>query len=90
MDWAEDVSTTNMKLIGLVEVLAAFGLILPVLLDILPILTPIAAIGVVLTMFGAIALHIKRSDEPKAIIINFAIQLIALFVAYGRFDLIQA
>lgn len=60
MDWAEDVSAKNMKLIGLVEFLAAFGIILPHLLGIVPILTPIAAIGVILTMIGALSLHLKR------------------------------
>lgn len=90
MDWAEDVSPTNMKLIGIVEVLAAFGLILPHLLGILPILTPIAAVGVILTMLGALSLHLKRGDEPKSFIVNIVILLIAAFVAYGRFILIPA
>jgi len=88
MDWAEDVSPTAMKFIGLVEVLAAFGLILPQLLNIQPILTPIAAIGVILTMLGALALHIKRGDEPKSLGINMMILLIAAFVAYGRLELL--
>lgn len=90
MDWAEDVSPTAMKFIGLVEVLAAFGLILPQLLNIQPILTPIAAVGVILTMLGALALHLKRADEPKSFGINIMILLIAAFVAYGRFELLPA
>lgn len=90
MDWAEDVSAKNMKLIGLVEFLAAFGIILPHLLGIVPILTPIAAIGVILTMIGALSLHLKRGDEPKAFAINIVIMAIAAFVAYGRFVLVPA
>lgn len=90
MNWAEDVSPTAMKLIGLVEVLAAFGLILPQLLDVQPILTPIAAIGVMLTMLGALGLHLKRADEPKSYAINIMILLIAAFVAYGRLELLPA
>ncbi len=88
MDWAEDISATNMKLIGIVELMAAFGLILPQLLNILPILTPIAAIGVILTMLGALSLHLKRGDGAAAIIPNIVILLIAAFVAYGRLVLI--
>lgn len=88
MDWAEDGSATNMKLIGMVEVLAAFGLILPMLLGIIPILTPLAAIGVILTMLGALALHLKRGDEPKSFMINILILPISAFVAYGTFVLI--
>lgn len=39
--------------IGITEVLGALGLILPVLLDILPILTPLAAVGLIIEMIGA-------------------------------------
>jgi len=90
MDWAVDVSSTNMKLIGMVEVLAAFGLILPMLLDIVPILTPIAAVGVIFTMLGALSLHLKRGDNPSTLAPNIVIMLIAAFVAYGRLVLIPA
>jgi len=90
MDWVEDLSGSSVKIIGLLEVLAAIGLILPHLLGILPILTPIAAIGVVLTMLGALALHFKRKDELKALVVNFVILFIAAFVAYGRFVLVPA
>ncbi len=38
------------------------GLILPKLLDIAPILSPIAAIGLAITMIGAITLHIRRKE----------------------------
>jgi uncharacterized membrane protein YphA (DoxX/SURF4 family) len=90
MDWAVDVTPTNMKLIGMVEVLASFGLILPMLLGILPILTPIAAVGVIFTMLGALSLHMKRGDNPSTFVPNIVILLIAAFVAYGRFVLIPA
>ena len=53
MAWTEDFSDSQVKLIGLVEVLGAIGLILPAALDIAPILTPIAAAGLALTMLGA-------------------------------------
>lgn len=39
--------------IGITEVLGAFGLILPVRLGILPILTPLAADGLIIEMIGA-------------------------------------
>ena len=85
MAWVEDVSATNLRLIGIVEVLAAIGLILPRLTGILPILTPLAAVGLVFTMIGAIMLHVKRKDGAQAIIVNVVILLLAAFVAYGRF-----
>lgn len=39
--------------IGIAEILGAFGLILPMRLGILPILTPLAAIGLLMVMIGA-------------------------------------
>lgn len=39
--------------IGISEILGAFGLILPMRLNILPILTPLAAVGLILVMIGA-------------------------------------
>ncbi len=85
MDWTLDISSTSLKLIGVVEVLAALGLILPLLLNIEPWLTPLAAVGVVLTMIGAIILHIRRGDKPATYIMNGVILLMAAFVAYGRY-----
>lgn len=87
MDWVEDISARNVKLIGIVEILAGFGLILPQLLGILPWLTPLAAIGVILTMIGASMLHMRRKDGSQALGTNIFILLIAAFVTYGRFAL---
>ena len=66
MAWVEDFSATTVKLIGTAEVLAAIGLILPLLLDIAPILTPIAAVGLVIVMGGAVAVHVRRKENPAA------------------------
>ena len=87
MDWVEDVSARNIKVIGILEVLAGIGIILPLLLGILPWLTPLAALGVILTMIGALLLHIRRGDGMQAIVPNIMILLIAAFVLYGRFAL---
>lgn len=86
MDWVDDLSGSSVKLIGVLEVAAAFGLILPMLLNILPVLTPVAAIGVIFTMVGAMALHVKRNDGIKAIAPNVIIILLATFVLYGRLE----
>jgi hypothetical protein len=47
MDWVDDLSDNNIRLIGIPEVLAAIGLILPQLTGILASLTPLAAVGLV-------------------------------------------
>jgi hypothetical protein len=50
--WAEDFSDCAVKGIGTLEVVAAVGLIAPALVDIAPVLVPLAASGIVLLMIG--------------------------------------
>ena len=73
-----------MKPLGLAEVLAAIGLIVPPLVDIAPILTPIAASGLVLTMIGAIMTHARRREFPN-VAVNVVLAIMAVVVAWGRF-----
>ena len=84
MAWAEDFQPNQIKLIGGVEVLGAIGLILPWALDIVPVLTPLAALGLVATMLGAAATHFRRKEMPM-IGMNVVLGALALFVAIGRF-----
>jgi len=84
MAWTEDFSAGMVKLIGALEVLAAFGLILPALLGIAPILVPLAAVGLVLLMIGAAITHARRR-EPSMIVVNFVLGTLALTVAVLRF-----
>ncbi len=86
MGWVEDFSPTILKTIGILEILAAIGLIAPMLTGILPWLTPLAAVGLVLTMIGAIVTHLRR-NETQGAIKNVVLLLIAAFVAYGRLAL---
>jgi uncharacterized membrane protein YphA (DoxX/SURF4 family) len=84
MAWVEDFAPNTVKLIGTLELLGAIGLILPLLTGILPWLTPLAAAGLVLTMLGAMATHIRR-HENQMLIVNAVLLLLAVCVAYGRF-----
>lgn len=84
MAWVNDFSANTIKTIGVLEVLGGLGLILPQLTGILPWLTPIAAIGLVLTMIGAMLTHIRRGDGTQPVIMNAVLLLIAAFIAYGR------
>jgi len=88
MNWVESVSAGNIKLIGLLELLAAVGLIVPQLTGILPWLTPFAAVGLILTMASAIALHSNRGDGMKKISMNIILMLLAGFIAIGRFVIV--
>jgi hypothetical protein len=84
MAWVEDFDERQIKGIGTLEVLAAVGLILPAALGILPVLTALAASGVVLLMVGAGATHLRR-DELQVLPVNLLLAGLALFVAIERF-----
>jgi uncharacterized membrane protein YphA (DoxX/SURF4 family) len=84
MGWAEDFSVGMLRTIGLLEVLAAVGLILPAALDIVPVLVPVAALGLVLIMTGAVITHARR-HEPTPIVVNLVLLVLAALVAWGRF-----
>jgi uncharacterized membrane protein YphA (DoxX/SURF4 family) len=82
-DWVDNMSMGTIKTIGLVEILGAIGLIAPMSLNVLPVLVPAAAIGLLLTMFGAIITHAKRK-ESKEMGMNFVFILLITFVIVGR------
>ncbi len=83
MGWVNDFSATNVKIIGVLEMLAAVGLIVPLAANVLPVLTPLAAVGLVLVMLGAIVTHVRRGEYPM-IAVNLVLLALAAFVAYGR------
>ena len=82
--WGEDFSPGTIKVIGVVEILGAIGLIVPWLTGILPVLTPIAATGLVLVQLLAIIVHFRR-HEAKVVPMNLLLLLAALFIAIFRF-----
>ena len=89
MGWVEDFSQPAVRLIGALEVLGAIGLVLPALTGILPWLTPLAALGLVLTMIGAALTHLRRKEYGN-IAVNVVLLVLAAFVAYGRFFVLPA
>ena len=84
MGWVDDFSPGMVKTIGALEVLAAIGLILPAALDVVPVLVPLAALGLVLMMIGAAITHRRRGELPM-IAINVVLLVLAALVAWGRF-----
>ena len=74
-----------LRFIGVAEVLGAIGLILSGLLCIRPLLTPLAACGLVIIMIGATALTLGGDAVPalKPLVVG----LLSAFVAYGRWRL---
>ncbi|WP_436496912.1 DoxX family protein [Actinokineospora sp. HUAS TT18] len=84
MAWAADFTDPVVKTIGALEVLAAIGLIVPWWTGIAPILTPIAALGLVALMIGAAITHGRRG-ETKVLPVPVFLALLAGFVAWQRF-----
>lgn len=84
MQWVEDFSQQQIRAIGSLEVLGAIGVVLPQRLDILPFLTPLAAVGLMLVMVGAAFTHYRRKEYPM-LGINAALFALAAIVAvsYG-------
>ena len=70
--------------LGVAEVLAAIGLILPGLTRVMPWLVAWAAAGIVIVMVSATILHIVRNEMSSAVI-TFVLLVMATFVAYMRF-----
>ena len=60
--WVDDFSDGTVKVIGVLEVLAALGLILPAATGIAPVLVPMAALGLVIIMVGATITRIRRHE----------------------------
>ena len=84
MGWVDDFSPGTVKLIGALEVLAAIGLVLPAALDVVPVLVPLAAVGLVALMIGAAVTHACRRETPM-IAVNVVLLVLAVVVAWGRF-----
>ena len=84
MAWREDFSQRTVRLVGVLELLGAVGLVLPALTGISPWLTPLAAAGLALTMIGAALTHLRRG-EYETILVIAVLMVLASFVAYGRF-----
>ena len=82
--WVEDFSAGSVKAIGALEVLAAVGLILPAVLNIAPVLVPLAALGLAIIMVGAAFTRIRR-HEPRSLVADLIYLGLTGFVAWGRF-----
>ena len=82
--WVLDFSAGFVKALGAVEILGAVGLILPALLDIAPVLVPLAALGLALIMVGAAIVTFRR-QEFKHVLLNLTYLALLVFVAFGRF-----
>jgi uncharacterized membrane protein YphA (DoxX/SURF4 family) len=84
MSWAADVTDDQFRAVGLLEIAGALGLILPGATGTAPLLTPLAAVGLALTMVGAIVTHV-RHGETERLAVPIVLLALCLFVAVERF-----
>jgi putative oxidoreductase len=83
MGWPGDLPPVVVRFIGASELAAALGLVLPSATRIRPLLTPLAAMGLVIVMLLAALFHISRG-EWGALPVNVVLGGLAAFVAWGR------
>lgn len=73
--------------LGVAEVAAGIGLVVPGVTRIKPVLVPAAALGVVIVMIGATILHVVRNEMSPAAITTVLL-VMAIVVAHGRLRLV--
>jgi hypothetical protein len=83
-EWTAGASVGFVKTLGVLELLAAVGLILPAIVDIAPVMVPVTAACWVLLMIGAMITH-GRLGQSKLVMLNLAYLALAAFIAWGRF-----
>ena len=83
-EWTANASAGFVKTLGVLEILAAAGLILPAALDIAPVMVPVTAICWILLMIGAMVTH-ARLNQPKLVGVNAVYLALAAFIAIGSF-----
>lgn len=84
--WISAVPKPLMNFIGAAEIAGGLGALLPMLTGILPWLTPLAAALLAVVMLLAILFHVRRKEYASTMG-NGVLLLLALFVAWGRWDL---
>jgi hypothetical protein len=84
MGWASQFSARSVKGIGVLEILAAVGLVVPAALGVAPAMAPLAATGLVLLMAGAIVTHLRRR-EMQPLAVNAVFLGLSAFVAWSLF-----
>ncbi|WP_430502015.1 DoxX family protein [Micromonospora trifolii] len=95
MRWVDPVPPSQVKALGAVELLAAAGLVLPAATGVATVLTPLAAVGLVIVMIGGILVHLRdrkqqttqdgRRTEIQGAITCAVLLVLAAVVAWGRF-----
>ena len=82
--WVADARPGFVRTLGILEILAAVGLLVPPLVGIAPLMVPVTAVCWVLLMVGAITTHIRYRDGAGFVALTSFYLVIAAFIAWGR------
>ncbi|MFB4315202.1 DoxX family protein [Actinomadura sp. 21ATH] len=82
-EWTRNAGAGFVKTLGVLELLAAAGLILPAALDIAPVMVPVTALCWILLMVGAMVTH-GRLGQFKLVLVNSVYLALAVFIAGGH------
>lgn len=85
--WMYELNDTLHAVTGIAEILGGLGLILPSLTRIRPELTPLAGLGLIVIMVGAVVWHVDRG-EMLNVGINVLNAAILAYIVYGRWRLV--
>ncbi len=81
--WVEDFPQPAVRAIGAAELLGALAVLLPGALGLVPVLVPVAAVGLALLALGAVVTHLLRGERDRAVL-PAVLLLAAAAVAAGR------
>ena len=84
LPYTADLPGALVRFIGASEFVGALGLVTPSMLRVLPILTPLAGLGLMVVMVLAMLFHLSRG-EMSDIVLPVVVAALAGFVAWGRF-----
>lgn len=84
--WVDDFGDGQLKVIGAIKLAGALGLVLPGLVGVAPVLTPVAACGLALFMAGAATTRFRRG-EWFSLAGDIVFLGVFVFLAWGRFQL---
>jgi len=83
--WTNRFPFLLVRVIGISELVLGLGLILPMVTHVAPVVTPIAALGLVFIMAFEIFNHLTNK-ESRVVTIDLLLLVLLSFIAYIRFQ----
>ena len=81
MGWVDTIPMSVVRLIGVLEILGAVGLVLPPLTGVAPVLALLAALGFLVLQALATGLHLSRG-EAKVVPLNLVLIVLAALTTW--------